>query len=352
MHRIYRAELTPDFKIRTVFFNGEVREYDIEMYTNTNDIPKRMIEYERLIHTLVVDDARTKICLEGASIDANSLYDEGKLVGLEYIDDVNIQLANRLQSIRESKHMTQSELHKKTGIYQAEISKIERGIGNPSLATLNRLAQSMGQRVIVDFEDRGIKRDVPCSLAAAPFLKVGKRQGEFVIGDVYAIPDDVRVELIDGCLYDIAQPSITHQDISMYIAYRLYDFVHENDGNCVVLPTPALTFEDDDTNYLVPDIAVVCDRDKIHEDGIYGAPDLVIEIASKSNYRMDYGTKQKIYLDKGVREYWIVDPMKKSIVVYYYEESCIPRVYGFDDLVPVNIYNCKLKIRIADVGIE
>jgi Uma2 family endonuclease len=66
----------------------------------------------------------------------------------------------------------------------------------------------------------------------------------------------------------------------------------------------------------VPDIMVVCNKDKRKNDGIYGAPDLIVEITSKSTARQDYYLKYSNYLAFGVTEYWIVNPIKKRITVY------------------------------------
>ena len=72
----------------------------------------------------------------------------------------------------------------------------------------------------------------------------------------------------------------------------------------------------DDDNQFIPDFMVVCDPDKIKEDGIYGAPDLVVEVLSPSTAKNDKTCKKEAYARCGVREYWIVDPSGKSIEVY------------------------------------
>ena len=61
---------------------------------------------------------------------------------------------------------------------------------------------------------------------------------------------------------------------------------------------------------------IVCDRDKIKWDGVHGAPDLVVEILSPSTAARDKGYKKDVYEASGVREYWIVNPMDRSVEVY------------------------------------
>jgi len=348
MHRIYRIELTEDMKLRTLFFNGEIRELEIEIWDEATSIEERVNRYAQLIESIRLNEGRTKVSLGERIFSSEEIYDQGTLVGLEYIDDVNIQVATKLQSIRESKNLTQSDLHDITGIYQAEISKIERGIGNPSISTLVRLADSMDRRITIDFENRSIRRDVPCNLAAAPFLNASRYQGEFTIQDIMCIPEDVKVELLEGCIFDLAQPSVNHQMIAAFIFNTIFNHIKDNNGACKTLYEVGVTFEEDENDYLVPDIVVVCNPEKIEENHILGAPDFVIEIASKSDYRRDYGIKQKIYMEKGVREYWIIDPMKKCVVVYYYEEDCIPRVFTFDDVVPVEIFGGRLMVCLSE----
>lgn len=96
----------------------------------------------------------------------------------------------------------------------------------------------------------------------------------------------------------------------------------------------------EDRNTIVePDISVICDRDKLTDRGCTGAPDWIIEIVSPSNPSHDYIRKLKLYADAEVREYWIVDPDKKSIFVYYLEQADFKaEAHTFQDNIKVNIY--------------
>ena len=77
----------------------------------------------------------------------------------------------------------------------------------------------------------------------------------------------------------------------------------------------------DENNNFVPDIVIVCDRDKIKYNGIYGAPDLVVKVLSHSTAANDRGIKKDAYEKTGVKEYWIVDPLAKSIEVYHLQNG-------------------------------
>ena len=71
----------------------------------------------------------------------------------------------------------------------------------------------------------------------------------------------------------------------------------------------------------VPDVMVVCDRDKIRRDGVHGAPDLVVEVLSPSTMRNDRMHKKEVYQACGVREYWLVDPENRTIEQYLLREE-------------------------------
>ena len=75
----------------------------------------------------------------------------------------------------------------------------------------------------------------------------------------------------------------------------------------------------DDENQFVPNFMVVCDTDKIKPDGVYGAPDLVVEVLSPSTAKNDKGYKKDTDAKHGGKEYWIVNPADKSVDVYILE---------------------------------
>ena len=83
---------------------------------------------------------------------------------------------------------------------------------------------------------------------------------------------------------------------------------------------------------------MICDREKLSERGCEGAPDFVIEVVSPSSRKMDYAKKTVLYLDAGVREYWIVDPLKGRTTVYRFEEDVAPIIFPFGEDITVGIY--------------
>lgn len=119
------------------------------------------------------------------------------------------------------------------------------------------------------------------------------------------------------------------------------NFIDNQNAECEIYPAPFAVFLDkDDTAYFEPDLSVICDTSKLDEKGCHGAPDWIIEIVSPGSKSMDYFTKLMKYQAAGVREYWIVNPVKEQIMVYQFEEGSVKEVetYSFDEDVPVGIY--------------
>ena len=97
-----------------------------------------------------------------------------------------------------------------------------------------------------------------------------------------------------------------------------------------------------------PDISVICDKSKLDDRGCNGAPDWIIEVVSQSTKRMDYGIKLFKYRTAGVREYWIVNPLNKTVNVYDLLTNELTDQYDFNDNIPVCIYK-DLTINFANL---
>ena len=160
--------------------------------------------------------------------------------------------------------------------------------------------------------------------------------------DYYNLPEDVRAELIDGVLiYNQAAPSRIHQTILSELHTLINIYIKSKGGSCRVYPAPfAVKLRADRNTIVEPDISVICDRSKLTDRGCTGAPDWIIEIVSPTTSSQDYVRKLNLYADAGVREYWIVDPNKKTVFVYYLErENFKVETHTFHEPIKVNIYN-------------
>ncbi|MDR2750509.1 MAG: Uma2 family endonuclease [Clostridiales bacterium] len=145
--------------------------------------------------------------------------------------------------------------------------------------------------------------------------------------DWLKLDDGKRYELLDGQLIEMAVPLTQHQDISYEIGRQLGNAIR---GKCRVLPAPfgVRLFKDKNT-VLQPDISVVCDRSKITREGCVGAPDMVVEVLSKSTAGFDKLVKFNKYLEAGVREYWIVDPENKMVTAFRLSNGeYVAKVFG------------------------
>ena len=165
-----------------------------------------------------------------------------------------------------------------------------------------------------------------------------RKEEIYTIDDIYALPDGERAELIDGKIYYMAPPSRTHQRISGKLYQTIANYIDSTGGECEIYAAPFAVFlNDDDINYLEPDISVICDQSKLDDKGCHGAPDWVIEVVSPSSKPRDYMAKLFNYRNAGVMEYWIVDPDKQMTMVYGFEKDIVEQ-YNFGEDVPSGIY--------------
>ncbi len=167
--------------------------------------------------------------------------------------------------------------------------------------------------------------------------------------DYWNLPEGERAELINGQFYSMAPPDYVHQSLTVELSATLRNHIKENDGSCKVLVAPfAVNLNANDETWVEPDVMVICDKEKITPRGCNGAPDFIIEIVSPSSRKMDYTTKNALYSNAGVREYWIVDPAKERTTIYRYEEDAAPTIVPFENDITVGIYQ-SLSINMADL---
>lgn len=170
------------------------------------------------------------------------------------------------------------------------------------------------------------------------------RTNSYTEEDYYSLPEHIHAELVYGQFYFMAPPSRFHQEILMELSGTIRNDIKSKKGSCKVYPAPFAVklFAEDTTNTTIvePDISVICDPKKLTNRGCSGAPDWIIEIISPSTASHDYVRKLNIYLNAGVKEYWIVDPRTEKIFVYPLEEADLKiENYTFRDKIKVNIYD-------------
>lgn len=165
-----------------------------------------------------------------------------------------------------------------------------------------------------------------------------------------ALPEDIRAEVFDGQIYYLASPSQEHQTISTELTTILNSYIKNKKGSCRVFHAPFdVKLSDSPLTIVQPDLMIICDKDKLDGKRCNGAPDFIIEIVSPSNQADDYVHKLYYYKNAGVREYWIVDPRRKTVTVNYFEGNKLSVQYSFDSTIKVNIYN-DLYINFSDIA--
>ena len=166
----------------------------------------------------------------------------------------------------------------------------------------------------------------------------------YTFADVLTWGEDERIEIINGEAVMMAPPSRIHQKISVELSRQLANYLEGKKCEVYHAPFAVRLFEQDgDTpdevdTMVEPDIAVVCDKNKLDKHGCKGAPDMVVEILSPSTRRHDRLVKLNLYQRAGVREYWIVNPEDKTVQVLLLEDGkLLPHEdYGRDDVAKVN----------------
>lgn len=244
-----------------------------------------------------------------------------------------------MKRLKAERGYTNEIIAQRSGVPLSTVQKIFAGTTtSPRYSTLLALEQVFSSLATYVYE------------APAPY-KV-KKPGNYTVEDYYEIPDERRVELIDGVIYDMGAPTTIHQIIQMELGATLRSYIRSKGGRCIAMVSPVdVRLDRDNKTMLQPDVFVICDRSQFTDKRIEGAPDFVIEILSPSSRKKDAFIKAKKYLDAGVREYWLVDPDKHKVIVYVFEndgDTC-PTIYGFQDQVPVAIFGGDCVIDFAKI---
>ena len=110
----------------------------------------------------------------------------------------------------------------------------------------------------------------------------------YTIDDIYSLPDGEHAELIDGQIYYTAPPNRKHQTIARELFSSINSYIRSKGGPCEPFFAPFAVFlNEDDINYVEPDISIICDSDKLTDKGCSGAPDWIIEIVSPSSIKKE-----------------------------------------------------------------
>lgn len=168
------------------------------------------------------------------------------------------------------------------------------------------------------------------------------------------------LELIKGRIFKMSPaPKTFHQRISRNFAAVLDKYFHKKKCEYFVAPFDVRLYDhkksakaNKDIHTVVqPDLCVICDPEKIDEDGCLGAPDLIVEILSKGNSKKEMHIKYNLYEECGVREYWIADPEHSTLhvfVLYNDEKYQLQRIYTTDEIAVSAIFT-DLKVDVNEI---
>ena len=240
----------------------------------------------------------------------------------------------RIEEMRKEKKrqgLTYEEIAERAGLPVGTVQKVLGGFTlNPRYDTLLALESALMPKFVSEGRESTARYD------ALP----RKRQGEYTYEDYLLMPDDVRVELIDGVLYDMSAPTWEHQHFVGSLFRELDGFVHNNKGSCkaVLSPFDIILLNKEDSGdaqkvdtIVQPDVMLFCKDRSLKKSAPYLVPDFVAEVLSPSTRYKDMFLKASKYAEAGVREYWIVDPKEQKTIVYLFEGGGNVSLHPFEE---------------------
>lgn len=285
---------------------------------------------------------------------------KGRIIYLQRERKWSAMTVDEMKEIKEERGYSLAQLSKYSGVPLGTIQKIFSGeTTKPRKSTMDAIEKVLlgdesvyqGKAYTYQLECNETQENCVREAAAYNVQPEEKKQGEYTLEDYYALPDERRVELIDGVIYDMSSPMFVHQIIAGEVYGQIREYIGKNKGKCVPAIAPVDVQLDCDNRTMVqPDVLIICDRDKIRGFGVFGAPDFVLEVLSPSTRKKDLTLKLSKYIEAGVREYWIIDPKKKILITYDFAEEGLPCVHPLTGEVGLAIYEGKLKIDLEKIS--
>ena len=257
-----------------------------------------------------------------------------------------------MKRIKQERGYSLAQLSEYSGVPLGTLQKIFSGeTEHPRYATRRALEQALA----VDRDDHlnGSGYDKPRTVEEAISYVVDRprKQDGYTLEDYYTLPDDKRMELIEGKLYDMAAPSFVHQHLLGRLFTQISRYIEGKGGDCLPMMAPIdVRLDRDDRTMVQPDLLILCDRSKICRWGIMGAPDFCLEIVSETTRRKDYTKKLQKYVDAGVREYWILDPERRTLVTYDWKDDFTAHMQTLQGKRGLALYEQELQIDLDEIA--
>lgn len=183
--------------------------------------------------------------------------------------------------------------------------------------------------------------------------------GTYSYADYLSWQFEQAVELIKGHILKMSAPNRRHQKISMQLSVSLS--IAFKGRPCEVYAAPFdVRLPDKNRSQkankevftvVQPDLCVICDLDKLDEKGCVGAPDFVIEILSAGNSKKEMRLKKSLYEENGVREYWIIDPERETLLQFVLQPNGVyapPAIFVSDEQAQSAIFP-ELKVNLEEI---
>lgn len=265
-------------------------------------------------------------------------------------------------AIKKEFSISYSTISEASGVPISTVQKVLGGITKPRNSTAEALAKALTGFIkqgsprwmgAVSFEELLISHDNNYGLSNAAGFE-NKSSGEYEVSDYENLPEDIRVELIDGYFYEMEAPTKKHQVILQEILIQLTSQIRKNKGDCKVYMAPSDVQLDESNKTIVqPDLFILCNKDMIKNSRrTVGAPEFIIEVLSESTRKKDMTLKLNKYEACGVKEYWIIDPNKEYIIKYFFENMSLTNIYTFNDIVPLELYEGKISVDFSEIKSE
>lgn len=264
----------------------------------------------------------------------------GDELGKKNVFSGNLKLARKVRGF------TQRDMAKRLEISNSTYCLYEKGEREPNVNTIEKIAHILYVSIdelfgLYNFGTENLIKETSKSYSIRPHV---------TWEEFYDLPDGEHAELINGELHYMTAPSRAHQKIVMELSYAFVSYIKDRKGKCEVYPAPfAVKLSEEEHTIVQPDISVICDKNKLDDRGCNGAPDMVVEILSPSTKDYDSINKYNLYKEYGVREYWIIDPITKKVMVsLLYGEFRMPNIYGVGSSIKVEIFD-DLYIQLDDI---
>lgn len=267
-----------------------------------------------------------------------------------------------MNRIKKKLGLTYQQICLDSGVPISTVQKVLGGITkNPRVETMRDLENCLHEKERC--YDSSDKSEEASSVGNTAVRK--KDRHIYTTEEREQFPEWRRTELIDGVIYDMAAPSTIHQDICHEIFNQLDHCIYVNHCPCRVYMAPTdVRLDNDEYTAVQPDVFVVCDRKQITEKDIKGAPAFVLEVFSPSTKRKDIYIKSAKYFEAGTKEYWMIDPKTRQVIVCLMDkdenskedgfssesDDKLISIYGFTDKIPLHISDGKCVIDMNSIN--